>query len=297
MPQEPETHSLNTMSSPLAAPAAATSLWRSGTLEPRDDCDVAPATLELADSWLVTDGETRGLELHRERFLGSIPRERATALDADAFWDAAVAAIPRSGSWFPRVELREQHAAPQLLFRLRPAPELHRSIVLAPHRGRDPRTAPTVKGPDLAAMVRLRTEAQAHGADEAVLLDPDGHLVEGATTSIVWWEGGTLCVVDRSVPRIPSTTERTIVALATALGIPVDERLVRPAELDGCEVWAVNALHGIRIVTAWHSGPATAEEPDRLARWRLRLDTLRRPLPDRPEPAPAAGGEWDGTPA
>lgn len=282
------------MSSPAPAPAAVPALWRTGVLEPREDCDVAPATLEVADSWLVVDGTVRGLELHRERFLGSIPREQANELGANAFWDAVIAALPRTGSWFPRVELREQLGAPQLLFRPRPAPALQRSLVLATHSGRDPRTAPSVKGPDLAAMVRLRTEAQSTGADEAVLLSPEGSLVEGATTSILWWEGAELCVVDRALARIPSTTERTILALAAALGIRVEERLARPEHLDGCEVWAVNALHGIRIVTAWHGGPETAEDPGRLARWRLRLDALRRTLPEHPDAASAAGANTDG---
>lgn len=280
------------MSAPPAAPAATTSLWRRGVLEPRDDCDIAPAIVEVADSWLVEEGSVRGLELHRERFVTSIPRARLRELGADelgldAFWQAAIASIPREGAWFPRVELREQLGMPQLLFRLREAPALQRSVILTTHTGRDPRTAPTVKGPDLAAMVRLRTEAQRRGADEAVLVTEDGHIVEGSTTSILWWEGGTLCIVDRSLPRIPSITERTIVALATALGIDVAERRAHPEELDGREVWAANALHGIRIVTAWHAGPlSTAEEPGRLSRWRLRMDALRRPLPDAITPRP-----------
>lgn len=289
------------MSAPATAPAATTSLWRRGELEPRDDCDVAPAIVEVADSWLVEQGTVRGLELHRERFVTSIPRSRVRELGADdhgvdAFWDAAIASIPREGAWFPRVELREQLGMPQLLFRLREAPALQRSVILTTHTGRDPRTAPLIKGPDLGSMVRLRTEAQRRGADEAVLVSPDGHIVEGSTTSILWWEGGTLCIVDRSLPRIPSITERTIVALATALGIEVEERRAHPEDLDGREVWAANALHGIRIVTAWHAGPlSTAEEPGRLSRWRLRMDALRRPLPGQaPDAAPSPGGPADG---
>src|SRR4051812_25627858 len=136
--------------------AAGTSLWRDDHLEVRDDCDILPATIEAADSWLVVDGTVRGLELHRTRFMTSIPRGRYTELDPDAFWEASLAAIPRDGLWFPRVELRTQLLRPQLLFRLREAPELKRSIVLATHTGRDPRTAPRFKGPDLEAMTRLR---------------------------------------------------------------------------------------------------------------------------------------------
>jgi len=280
MPQEPWTHSLDLMSDAPPADVATTSLWQAGELVPRDDCDVAPATIEVADSWLVEEGAVRGLDLHRERFLTSIPRARARDLELDAFWDAAIAALPRTGSWFPRIELREQLGAPQLLFRLREAPALQRSVVLTTHTGRDPRTQPTIKGPDLSAMIRLRTEAQTHGAGESVIVSPEGFIVEGATTSICWWRGSTLCIPDRGLPRVDGVTIRTVLALATALGIEIAEEQTLPEDLDELEVWALNALHGIRMVTAWQGGPLSpAEEPGRLSRWRLRLDALRRPLP------------------
>jgi hypothetical protein len=70
------------------------------------------------------------------------------------------------------------------------------------------------------------------------------------------------------------------VVLATALGVDVRRERVAPGDLDGLEIWALNSLHGIRIVTAWADGPAPAAEPGRLATWRRRLDALRRPLPE-----------------
>jgi branched-subunit amino acid aminotransferase/4-amino-4-deoxychorismate lyase len=259
--------------------AAAVSLWRDDHLEARDDCDVLPASIEAADSWLVADGAVRALELHRTRFMTSIPRGRYLQLAPDAFWEAAIAAIPREGLWFPRVELRTQLLRPQLLLRVREAPELKRSIVLATHTGRDPRTAPRFKGPDLEAMTRLRTEAQKHGADEAVILSPQGFVAEGSTTCLAWWRGEALCVPDNDIERIDSVTLKSLVTLATALGVDVLHESVTPEDLDGLEVWALNALHGIRIVTSWVDGPATAEEPGRLALWQKRLDALRKPLP------------------
>lgn len=255
-------------------------LWGDDGLEARDDCDVLPATIEAADSWLVTGGATLALDLHRTRFMTSIPRGRYLQLDPSAFWGASLAAIPRSGNWFPRVELRTQLFRPQLLLRLREAPELQRSIVLATHRGRDPRTSPRFKGPDLEAMTRLRTIAQKVGADEAVLLSPKGYVADGSTTSLAWWRGDSLCVPADDIDRIDGVTVRSVVTLATALGIDVLHESVRPEELEGLEVWALNALHGIRIVTSWVDGPATAEKPGRLAAWRKKLDALRKPLPE-----------------
>lgn len=271
-------------------PTAAVFRWKQGGLELLDYCDTTGHRLEVADSWLMTDGTVLALELHRSRFLSSIATQGFGPVpvggfrDAAEFWDAAVAAIPRSGDWFPRVELLSHSRdggdpAAQFLFRLRSAPERALSIVLASHDGADPRTAPSIKGPDLASMLRLRTEAQRRGADDAVLLSPLGSVIEGAHTSLLWWRGDTLCAPAPELERIDSVTAKSIITLATALGIDVYYEAVAPAELDGLEVWAVNALHGIRIVTDWIDGPSTAEQPGRLRKWRRLLDTLRKPLP------------------
>ena len=267
-----------------AAPSTSTIYrWQHDELELLDYCDTTELTLEVADSWLVSDGAALALELHSSRFLSSVQARGFDRAQAKEFWDAVIDGLPASGEWFPRVELLSRDGAPQFLFRLRSAPTRNRSIVLATFDGDDPRTAPTIKGPDLAAMLRIRTEAQLRGADDAVLLSPLGFVVEGAHTSLLWWRGEVLCAPAPEFERIDSITAKSILALATVLGVEVYYEAVTPAELDGLEVWAVNALHGIRIVTSWIDGPSTAEEPGRLKKWRSLLNTLRKPLPRQKE--------------
>ena len=162
-----------------------------------------------------------------------------------------------------------------LLFRQRSAPELRRSLTLVTHRGADPRRSPSVKGPDLDAMRRLRTAAQNDGADEAVMLSPDGYVVESSQSAILWWRGSILCTPPAEFARCDSVTARSLLGLAQALGVDLLEEAVTPAELDGTEIWALNALHGPRIVTAWTDGPQPAELPGRLTLWRDRLARLR----------------------
>src|SRR5471032_2942649 len=92
---------------------ATTYRWQGGALEPRDDCDVAPAAILAADSWLVSEGAVLALGLHRTRFFDAVSElaERhgrtteVDALEVEAFWDAAISSIPRVDDWFPRVEL------------------------------------------------------------------------------------------------------------------------------------------------------------------------------------------------
>ncbi|MBG6054455.1 branched-subunit amino acid aminotransferase/4-amino-4-deoxychorismate lyase [Salinibacterium sp. CAN_S4] len=244
------------------------SRWHEDALVPLEYCDMIDTSMVAADSWFVSDGRALAIGLHRERFLENAP-------EAESFWDASIAAIPSQGDWFPRVE---KHANGRLLFRLRTAPERQRAAVLATWTGPDPRTRPSVKGPDLDAMLRIRTAVQPLGASEAVILSEDGFVVEGAYSGLLWWRGDILCGPPADLARVNSVTSRSALTLAAALGLDTHEEAVTPEELDGTELWALSALHGIRIATAWVDGPELAEQPGRLATWRARLDALRREI-------------------
>lgn len=251
--------------------------WRDGELAAVDDCEVTEQTLDVADSFLVADGRALALGLHRARFVESA-REQGfrDRDDAERFWEAAVASIPRRGSWFPRFELATLRDAHRLRFRLRTAPALTDSVVLATADG-DPRRLPNIKGPDIAQLGVLRQRAQQAGAEEAVILD-NGLVVDGSTTALLWWRGDTLATPPLTFAKVDSVAARTVRGVAAAMRIPVDEEAVTPAELAGSVVWAVNALHGIRAVTAWVDGPLLAQDAARTAAWRSRLAALARPI-------------------
>lgn len=250
--------------------------WGDDAFVAIDYCEPGSAPITAADSWLVSDGMARALPAHRARF------ERATGLVLDRFWPAMLERIPAEGQWFPRVEL----SGSLLNLRLRPAPELHRTIVLATWAGDDPRRVPETKGPDFERLAAVRTAVQPRGAGEAVLLSADGFVVDGTTTALMWWRGDVLCVPALDLARVPSVTAATVRTLAAARGLDVVEERVTPDELDGCEIWAVNALHGIRIVTDWVDGPDPAELPGRLTQWRRMLDALVRPIVANAQPTP-----------
>lgn len=253
--------------------------WHSGTLEQLEYWDQADGSIEAADSWLVAEGRVLALELHRQRFFDSLIRRGFILDDAARFWDAAIATIPREGAWFPRVELQSRGGSLSLGFLLRPAPDRHRSLRVMTHQGEDPRRFPGVKGPDFEAALRARTAAQLSGADEALILSPLGFVVEGAFSSVLWWRGDTLCAPPAEFARVDSVTARSVLTLAAAFGVETRYEAVTPAELQGSELWVLNALHGIRIALSWVDGPDLAELPGRLQLWRHRLDALRKPLP------------------
>lgn len=263
--------------------------WSDGTLTALDDCELVEHNIAAADSLLIAKGRAFGLGLHLDRFLRAVAQAALpngpSRVDATAMWDAALALIPRTGEWFPRYELRSTPAGSHLAFRLRSAPLHTRAVVLMTHVGPDPRTVPEVKGPDLESLVAARTNAQKFGADDTIFLTQNGHIIDGATNALVWWRGETLCAPpqpqdDPAFARVDSITAKSLLALAAALGYDTRAESAEPMDLDGCEVWALNALHGIRIVTDWHAGPQLAEKPGRIGAWRSRRQALTAPIGD-----------------
>ena len=240
-----------------------------------DWCDPHDGSLLVADSWRVVDGAVRGLERHGARFLAGVSAQRPTEVEtAERFVDDAIAALPREGDWFPRLELRTRGTGVQWWLRLRPTPPTSTEVVVAT-APRDGRTQPLVKGPDLDALLSLRTAVQPLGAGEAVILDADGHIVEGAYSGLLWWHDGVLVRPADTLPRIASVTVDLVLAAARAEGVALDERRARPDELDGCELWVLSALHGLRVATAWIDGPTLAPD-DRAARARAWLAAAAR---------------------
>lgn len=258
------------------ADAPATFLWRNGALA---QAELDPhERLLVAESFFVSpDGRARAIEAHHERFLDAVQATGAPS-DADAFWGPAIGRLRsfREAALFPRIELAQlESGRREFRLRVRPAPRLRESTVLSTFGGPDPRTAPRVKGPDLERLIALRALAQENGADETVLLH-DGLVVDGTSAALLWWRGETLVAPAGDLARVASVTARSIRLIASATGTSVVEERVTPAQLEGCEVWVVNALHGITVVERWIDGPAVSVRRSRAATWRRRLAALSR---------------------
>jgi len=227
--------------------------------------------LLAADSWLVDDGRVRAVQRHWARFDATC-REHGVDAGALAELRAEVArAVPPRGRWFPRVELR---ADGELAVHVRPAPAREPTVVAWVADVADPRRQPRRKGPDLERLAALRQRAAAHGAGDALLCDAEGHLIEGAFTSLLWWEGETMCAVPDHAPILLGITRALLLELARDRGTPVAQRRPRPQELSDRETWLVSALHGIRVVTGWANGGPPAGRAPRAGGWQHLLDGL-----------------------
>jgi Branched-chain amino acid aminotransferase/4-amino-4-deoxychorismate lyase len=226
---------------------------RKGALHPVSDTE---NRLLVADSFLVDNGMTRAPERHAARFVNSCRAfANLNTSELARFWQLAMQQIPADGLWFPRMEMTGPKKAPLLQIRIRPAPTLQSEARLAHGDTRDRRRHPRHKGPDISFLDRQRQHVMAMGADEGILCTPGQYLLEGLFSSILWWEDGTLCQTPPSKRILPSITATLLKEVAAKRHIPFAWRLRRWQELDGCETWVVNALHGIRRAVNWPLAP------------------------------------------
>lgn len=253
--------------------------FRSGELS-RVDIALSDS-LTVADSWLVSSGQTRALNRHLQRFAASIEDEK-TQKQLPAFFAALVEQTPLEGDWFPRIEFRSSQAEGERLFlRMRPAPQRTETCSLWTSDKPDPRVEFKIKGPDLSSCQALRRAANLHGADEAVILSEAGMIADGALSAILWWEDDTLCAPDSTTAWLPSITRELVFEIAGQAGYKTLEKSAVPQQLQGCEVWSLSALQGIRGVTEW--GELGLGELRMLRPFRKRLALLSESMPTSDE--------------
>lgn len=249
--------------------------FESGRLNQVSADDLLVGQLAVADSWLVEDGRARSLSEHYERFQNWV-QAICDRKDVTDFCIAVTGLIPREGRWFPRIELlsNENTGETQLVFRLREAPDQIESMTLWSYSEPDPRVNPLVKGPDLSLGMQMRRAAQMHGADEAVILNTDGYILEGALSAIVWFRDDVLCAPGNDLDWIPSITRKEVFAIAEQMGLVTRTEKVKPADLVDLEIWGLSSLHGIRPVDEWVDLGGPVGQPRHLEAFNKRLRML-----------------------
>lgn len=135
-------------------------------------------------------------------------------------------------------------------------------------RGSDPvwdgpaslQTVKTRRVPDRSVPARAKTHNYLNGilarlelrvadADEAVMLDSDGHLAEGATSNLFFVRDDALCTPSLDGPVLPGVTRAEVIDIAAAEEIPVREGSFTPDDVrDAAEAFVTNTTWEIRPV-------------------------------------------------
>jgi aminodeoxychorismate lyase len=79
--------------------------------------------------------------------------------------------------------------------------------------------------------ILARSEADASGAQEALLLNTDGYVVEATSSNFFWAEEGTICTPPLVSGILPGVTRAVIFELCQKLGLPTREANIRPERL------------------------------------------------------------------
>jgi branched-chain amino acid aminotransferase len=73
------------------------------------------------------------------------------------------------------------------------------------------------------AQILARAEADAAGADEALLLNTDGFVVEGTSSNLFWIERDTICTAPLASGILPGVTRAVILEICAQLGFQIRE--------------------------------------------------------------------------
>jgi branched-subunit amino acid aminotransferase/4-amino-4-deoxychorismate lyase len=100
------------------------------------------------------------------------------------------------------------------------------------------RELPDVKAVSYLTATMARRQARAFGADEALLCDRDGHVLEGASSNVFAVVDGRLVTPPTGTGLLAGVTRATVIELAVPLGLPVAESpLPLPSLLAADEVF------------------------------------------------------------
>jgi len=101
-----------------------------------------------------------------------------------------------------------------------------------------------------------REEARVERADEALLVDPDGQVLEGAVSNVFAVAGGEILTPTLAMGILPGITRALVFALGATLGLAVRERALTVADLQASdEVFLTNSVQEIVPVAALGGQP------------------------------------------
>lgn len=174
-------------------------------------------------------------------------------LDAAGLADdrAAVRLTLTAGSGGRGLE-RPADTAERLFATAAPAPAPASAAVLITATTRRNAGSPASRLKSLSCLdnVLARREALAAGADEAVMLNNEGHVAGAAAANLFWVESGRLFTPALDCGVLDGVMRGQVIAWARANGVSVEEVCAPPAALARAEaVMLTNSLIGVRSVS------------------------------------------------
>ena len=139
----------------------------------------------------------------------------------------------------------------------------------------------------LESLLAVR-EAKAQGAQEALIVDGRGDVVEGATSNVFVVKGGRLATPPADAGILVGITRAHVLDAAALAGVAVDQRTLRPDDLYGAdEVFVTSSIREVLPVVRV-DGRTIASGPGPITRALHRAFRVAAGVGDRPMPWEAA---------
>lgn len=141
---------------------------------------------------------------------------------------------------------------PRLTASAAAAPVSAAPLTLAVSRVRRNAGSPASRLKTLAYLdnVLARAEAHAAGADEALMLNTDGHVACAAVGNLFWIEGGAVMTPALDCGVLDGIMRGRVIAASVGLGLPVREVRMGLDAAAGRPMFVTNSLIGLRAVAS-----------------------------------------------
>lgn len=109
--------------------------------------------------------------------------------------------------------------------------------------------------------VLARKTADDAGADDALLLDSRGRVLEATSSNVFWFEGDTMFRPPPDAPRLVGTTERALEKVCAKMRLSLAERWITPAQLRRADgVFLTNCTRLVSEVVELDGAPVRRSE-------------------------------------
>ena len=143
-----------------------------------------------------------------------------------------------------------------LLPETNPDEPLQWSLVTSPFRVPASDPISSYKSTSRILNILARGEAEARGADEALLLNTNGEAAEAAGGNMFWVYREQICTVPTGRGVLPGITRAVVLEICQALGLTTNKRVIKPEMLRNAEgIFITNSALGIVPVVSFDGEP------------------------------------------
>ena len=140
--------------------------------------------------------------------------------------------------------------------RTNPDEPLQWSMITSPYRvpASDPMSS--FKSTSRILNILARADAEARGADEALLLNTNGEAAEAAGGNIFWVYREQICTVPTGRGVLPGITRAVVLEICQGLGLATNKRVIKPEMLRNAEgIFITNSALGLVPVVSFDGEP------------------------------------------